>query len=283
MGHMRGPQSEGFPTLGTPMPPSHGRVPASSGSPPACCPGSAALRHSAATRDLVDAAVITLGCFGRFVAGPIGEWAQGSRLDLGCQWREGVWCMPVLLLSPMPLRLCGLGCSWYCERMPTWGLACAVAQAVRNQVQLGGVGGALTQQGCLRLVNQPPAVCEFVLAGWCGKVGNACWLRFVRLLGRILLRNKPIPKLPSPSGLLCMILLGTQGILSCLFASRFPCPVPRSCASSISIDGLLLSLFTWLQEMTRKTRLRVRAIRSAFVWPCYAFKFALCLTLLFFS
>jgi hypothetical protein len=74
------------------------------------------------------------------------------------------------------------------------------------------------------------------LSGPWSRVGNACGPWFIRLLGRGLLCNRPFPKLPSPSGLPSMILPGMIGqaqqragmnsaliLLSCLFASRFPC------------------------------------------------------------
>jgi hypothetical protein len=54
------------------------------------------------------AALVGCGGFGR----PVGKWVQGGVLALGCQWREGGWCMPTLFLSPMPLWCCGLRCPW---------------------------------------------------------------------------------------------------------------------------------------------------------------------------
>jgi hypothetical protein len=118
----------------------------------------------------------------------------------------------------------------------------AIAQAVRTQVQRG-LGAALLQQWHLWLVDRPTSVCDMVwrlccwrLSGPWSRVGNACGLWFIRLLGRGLQCNRPFQKLPPPSGLPCMILPGMIGqsqqragmklaliILSCLFASRFPC------------------------------------------------------------
>jgi hypothetical protein len=71
-----------------------------------------ALRHSAASLEQLGAVVTTfIGCFGRLWR-PMGEWVQGGLLALRCQWREGGWCMPTLILSPMPFWCCGLRCSW---------------------------------------------------------------------------------------------------------------------------------------------------------------------------
>jgi hypothetical protein len=74
------------------------------------------------------------------------------------------------------------------------------------------------------------------LSGQWSRVGNACGLWFIRLLGRCLLWSTSFPKLSLPSGLPCMTLPGMIGqsqlragmksaltILSCLFASRLPC------------------------------------------------------------
>jgi hypothetical protein len=55
------------------------------------------------------------------VARPMGEWVQGGLLALGCQWREGSWCMPTLFFSPSPLWSCGFRCPW---RLRTVAAAC---------------------------------------------------------------------------------------------------------------------------------------------------------------
>jgi hypothetical protein len=146
--------------------------------------------------------------------------------------------------APCPCDVVGSGAFGDCERLRQHAFwECAIAQAVRTQVQCG-LGGALLQQWHLWLVDPPPSVCQIKWSGglWCwwlsgpwSRVGNACGLWFIRLLGRGLLCSRPFPKLPPPSGLPCMTLPGMIGqsqltgmksaliILSCLFASRFPC------------------------------------------------------------
>jgi hypothetical protein len=76
----------------------------------------------------------------------------------------------------------------------------------------------------------------WLLSGPWSRVENACGHWFIYLLGKGLLCSTPFPKFPPPSGLPCMVLPGMIGqsqlrvgmksaliILSCLFASRFPC------------------------------------------------------------
>jgi hypothetical protein len=97
------------------------------------------------------------------------------------------------------------------------------------------------------------------------------WSYFISLLGRGLLCSRPFPKLPSPSGLPCMIFTNMIGqsqlrggmqsaliILSCLFASRVPAHVPSGRASSIAIGWV----FVWLQYVVQKAvfSTRFRAI-----------------------
>jgi hypothetical protein len=148
------------------------------------------------------------------------------------------------------------------------------------------LGKALIRQWHLWLVDSPPSVWRMVVlaAIWAMEqgrnflLGNACSLWFIRLLGKGLLCSRPFPKLPPPSGLPCMILPGMIGqsqlragiesaliILSCLFASRFPCG-----RSPISINGLPFSCFTC--QALYSTRLRV--IWFSFVRPQCAFWYA---------
>jgi hypothetical protein len=54
-------------------------------------------------------------------------------------------------------------------------------------------------------------VVVWLLSQQWSRVGNACGLWFIRLLGRGLLCSRPFPKLPPPSGLPCMILPGMIG------------------------------------------------------------------------
>jgi hypothetical protein len=72
----------------------------------------------------------------------MGEWVQGGLLAHGCQWLEGGCCMPTLFLNPCPSGVVGSGAHGDCERLRQHAFwECAIAQAVRTQVQrgLGGV------------------------------------------------------------------------------------------------------------------------------------------------
>jgi hypothetical protein len=215
-----------------------------------------------ATREQVDTAVTTLvGCFGhlwRIL------WENG--------YKEVFWRLAVngvkaasacqgYFSAPCPCGVVGTGAHGDCERLQQHAFwECANAQAVRTQVQCG-LGGLLLQQWHLWLVDPLPSVCETVwrfvvwpLSGQWSRVGNACGLWFIRLLGRGLLCSRPFPKIPLPSGLPSMTLPAMIGqsqlmagmksaliILACLFASRFP----SGSASPISIDGMLFQCFAW--------------------------------------
>jgi hypothetical protein len=184
---------------------------------------------------------------------------------LGCQWREGGWCIPALFLSPMPLWCCGLRCPWGWRTAAAacfW--ECAIAQAVRTQVYRW-LGDLCCSSGTCGWLSHLLLSVRWSGELWCWRlsgpwirVGNACGLWFIRLVGRDLLCSRPIPKLPPPSGLLCMMKHGMISqsqrragmksalvILSCLFASRFPCALASGCASPISIDGVLFPCFAW--------------------------------------
>jgi hypothetical protein len=223
-----------------------------------------ALRHSAATREQMDAAVTTfIGCFGRLLRVP---WENG--------YKEVFWRLAVngvraagacqrFFSALCPYGVVGSGAHGDCERLRQHAfLEFAIAQAVRTEVQRG-LGGALFQQWHLWLVDPPPSVCEIVwrvvvlLSGQWSRVGNTCGPWFICLLGRGLLCSRPFLKLPPP-GLPCMILPGMIGqsqlragmklaliILSCLFASRFFSPVHRGCASPISTGGVPFPCFAW--------------------------------------
>jgi hypothetical protein len=114
-----------------------------------------ALRHSAATRGQVDAAVATfVGCFGRL-------W----RVPRENEYKEAFWplavkgvraagaCQPYFS-APCPCSVVGSGAHGDCERLRQhvffW--ECAIAQAVRTQV-LRRLGEALLQQWHLWLVD----------------------------------------------------------------------------------------------------------------------------------
>jgi hypothetical protein len=145
--------------------------------------------------------------------------------------------------APCPCGVVSSDAHGDCERLrqpACW--ECAVAQAFHNQVQRG-LRGALVQLWHLWLVDPPPAVCARFDGYWCwmpsgqwNREGKAYDLWFIRLLGTGLQHSRLFPKLPLPSGLPCMILPGFFGlfrlragmksaliILSCLFASKFPC------------------------------------------------------------
>jgi hypothetical protein len=114
-----------------------------------------ALRHSAATREQVDAAV-TKEVFWRLAV-------NGMRAAGACQ---------SFFSAPCPCGVVGSGAHGDCERLRQHAFwECAIAQAVRTQVQRG-LGGALLQQGHLWLVDPPPSVCEIV---WRVVVLAAVW------------------------------------------------------------------------------------------------------------
>jgi hypothetical protein len=145
--------------------------------------------------------------------------------------------------APCPCAVVGSGAHGDCERLRQHAFwECAIAQAVRTKVQRGlgelcfssGTCGWLTHL-LLSVIWSGGLWCWRLSGPW-SRVGNACGLWFIRLLGRGLLCSRPFPKLPPPSGLPCMILPGMIGqsqqragmklaliILSRLFASRFPC------------------------------------------------------------
>jgi hypothetical protein len=88
-------------------------------------------------------------------------------------------------LAPCPCGVLGSGAHGDGERLQQHAFwECAIAKAIRTQVQRG-LGGALLQQWHLWLIDQPPSVCEMVwrvvvlAAIWAwSRVGNACGLRF---------------------------------------------------------------------------------------------------------
>jgi hypothetical protein len=65
-----------------------------------------------------------------------------------------------------------------------------------------------------------PIWAGWLLSGQWSRVGNACGLWFIRLLGRGLLCSRPFLQLPPPSGLPCMILPGTIGQSQLLALSK---------------------------------------------------------------
>jgi hypothetical protein len=150
-----------------------------------------ALRHSAATREQVDAAVTTfVGCFGRL-------WHVLSENG----YKEVFWRLAVngvraagacqrYFSAPCPCGVVGPDAIGDCEQLRQHAFwECAIAQAVRAQVQRG-LGGALLQQWHLWLVDPPPSVCPMV---WRVVVLAAVWameqgrkrLWFIHLLGRV--------------------------------------------------------------------------------------------------
>jgi hypothetical protein len=131
-----------------------------------------ALRHSAATREQVDAAVTTfVGCFGRLWRVP---WENG--------YKEVFWRLAVngvraagacqrYFSAPCPCGVVGSGAHGDCECLRQHAFwECAIAQAVRTQVQRG-LAGALLQQWHLWLVDPLP-VCHMV---WRVVVLAAIW------------------------------------------------------------------------------------------------------------
>jgi hypothetical protein len=132
-----------------------------------------ALRHSAATREQVDAAVTSfVGCFGRLWRVP---WENG--------YKEVFWRLAVngvraagacqrYFTAPCLCGVVGSGAHGDCERLRQHAFwECAIAQAVRNQAHRG-LGGALLQQWHLWLVDSPPSVCHMV---WRVVVLAAIW------------------------------------------------------------------------------------------------------------
>jgi hypothetical protein len=127
-------------------------------------------------------------------------------------------CGSMLSGSVRSLRLSALRCS------AGW----------REHCFSSGTCGWLTH--LLQSVRQSGGLWCWLLPGQWSRVGNACCLWFIRLLGRGLLCSRPFLKLPPPSSLPCMILPGMIGqsqrragmksaliILYCLFASRSLC------------------------------------------------------------
>jgi hypothetical protein len=187
----------------------------------------------------VDAAVTTfIGCFGQLWRVP---WENG--------YKEVFWRLAIngvraagacqrYFSAPCPCGVVGSGAHGDCERLRQHAFwECAIAQAVRTQVQRG-LGGALLQQWHLWLVDPPPSVCKIV---WRVVVLAAIWAmeqgrkRLWSLVHTPPRQGSAVQQavLP-PSGLPCMILPGMIGqsrlragmksaliIPSCLFASRF--------------------------------------------------------------
>jgi hypothetical protein len=118
--------------------------------------------------DILQYHVTFIGCFGRLRRVP---WENG--------YKEVFWRLAVngvraagacqrCFSAPCPCGVVGSGAHGDCERLRQHAFwECAIAQAVRPQVQ-HGLGGALLQQWHLWLVDPPPSVI------WSG--GLWCWL-----------------------------------------------------------------------------------------------------------
>jgi hypothetical protein len=146
--------------------------------------------------------------------------------------------MPTLFLSPMRLWFVSSGAHGDGERLRQHAFwECAIAQAVRTQVQCG-LGGSLLQQWHLWLVDPPLLSVRWSVGLWCwplseqwSRVGNACVLWFVRLCSR------PFPKLPPPSGLPRMIFWSASHNFA-----RHDRPVPAKCWDEVGPDHPFLSV-----------------------------------------
>jgi hypothetical protein len=106
-----------------------------------------ALRHSAATREQVDAAVTYfIGCFGRLWRVP---WENGHKEVFGRLAVNGVRAAGAcqrFFSAPCRCGVVGSVAQGDCERLRQHAFwECAITQAVRTQVQRG-LGGALLQQ-----------------------------------------------------------------------------------------------------------------------------------------
>jgi hypothetical protein len=144
--------------------------------------------------------------------------------------------------APCPCGVMGTGAHGDCERLlqhafwecPLRLSALRCSAGWRGLCLSSGTCGWLTR--LLLSVRWSGGLWFWPLSGQWSRVGNACGLWFIRLLGRGLLCSRPFPRLPLPSGLPCMTLPGMIGqsqlragmksaliILSCLFASRLPC------------------------------------------------------------
>jgi hypothetical protein len=132
-----------------------------------------ALRHSAAAREQVDAAVSTfVSCFGRLWRVP---WENG--------YKEVFWRLAVINVraagacqsyfsTPCPSGVVVLDARGDGKRLRQHALwECAIAQVVCTLVQRG-LGGALLQQWHLWLIDPPPSVCDMV---WRVVVLAAIW------------------------------------------------------------------------------------------------------------
>jgi hypothetical protein len=148
--------------------------------------------------------------------------------------------------APCPCGVVGSSAHGDCEQLRQHAFwECAIAPAVRTQVQRG-LGGALLKQWHLWLVDPPPSVCDMVwrvvvlAAIWAMEQGRKrLWSLFHTPPRQGFAVQQTISKASASfwsSGLPCMILPGMIGqsqhragmksaliILSCLFASRFPC------------------------------------------------------------
>jgi hypothetical protein len=132
-----------------------------------------ALRHRSATREQVDVAVTTFVDFiGRLWRVP---WENGYKEVFwrlaGNGVRAAAACQRYFSVS-CPCGVVGSGAQRDCERLRQHAFwKCAIAQAVRTQVQ-SWLGGALLQQWHLWLVDPPPFVCQIV---WRVAVLAAIW------------------------------------------------------------------------------------------------------------
>jgi hypothetical protein len=131
-----------------------------------------ALGHSAATREQVDAAATTfISYFGRLWRVP---WKNGYKVfwRLAVNGLRGAGACQRYFSAQCPCGIVGLGAHENCKRLRQHAFwECAVAQAVRTQVQRV-LGGALLQQWHLWLVDPPPFVCEMDWRLWCWRLSG---------------------------------------------------------------------------------------------------------------
>jgi hypothetical protein len=126
--------------------------------------------------------------------------SMGTRRSLtpGCHWRAGGWCMPALYRSPMPLWCYGLARPWGLRMVAA---ACFLEVYVRSGCPQSG---ASRIRGMSLFVRWSGGSWCWLLFGKWSRVGNGCRRWLMCLLGRGLLRSRPSPKLPPPSGLPCI-------------------------------------------------------------------------------
>jgi hypothetical protein len=143
------------------------------------------------------------------VARPVGEWYKKVFWRLAVNGVRAAGACQCYFSAPCHCGVVGTGAHGDCERLRQHAFwECAIAQAVRTQVQRG-LGRCLLQQRHLWLVDPPTSVCEVfwqvvVLAAiWAMEQGRKRLWSLVQLWGQLC--SRPFPKRPLLSGLPCCL------------------------------------------------------------------------------